>query len=331
MWQLSSTAASAQYLKSVEGFVAPELSMSTTTVSPRSTTRRFRTQGRILAVVAYIGIGLVLLGSFGQHYGLFTLAILGFGLVIVGGVGLMALSRKERLQPTGTSPSRPPEPLPAFGVPLVIEANPPIEPEPGRLADGTPFPTRHFELTAEYLTYKKEMRFAVYFRVGVYVFLLGLGCFGVVGGLWKDNLPLLGLGVWLLIFGSVLIIFIRTINRGALGLTIGPQGIEVSLDNGKGVRLDWKNPKFGIKLIEIPVEVNRLKDPPRDAPTFRFFTGPGSGVGQSPRILTNLPQECFESILASARASGLSMSRGLEGRPGTMSERRIITVIAAAR
>ena len=104
-------------------------------------------------------------------------------------------------------------------------------------------------------------------------------------------------------------------------VSVGPLGVAAVLDTGKVSVLKWDDPKFGLRIIETPPEVNRLRNPPRAGTTYRLFTGPGSGVGRAPRMLTDIPAECAALILAFAKAKGIHIERKLQGVQGTMSAR----------
>jgi len=160
------------------------------------------------------------------------------------------------------------------------------------------------------------------------IFLLGLGGFALVNGLLRDNFGLVFIGVLLPALAAFMFSVLWSVNRGAIEITVGPDGVAFQMLPPKAALFRWADPKFGIKLIERSADVNRTLDPNQRGSTYQLFTGSGSGMGNGPRIFTSIPPDCFEWLLRSARVRGLRVLVGTEGAPGTVSERRTYRVLA---
>lgn len=282
-----------------------------------------RRQSRLLAILAYVGILLFVLGVIERAYIPPFVVGIGFLLIIVGGVGLLALTRRERLRPTGAVK---PSPLPGFGVPLDLAPPPPDS----LLQEVDLTRTVSVDLSTEYRTYKRSMRFPVFARVGMYLFLIGVAGWGLAEGILRRDPILIGFGIAFIALSGWLFSVLRSVNRGVTGMIVGPAGIEFALDGPAKVLMRWEDPQFGLKVTERSAESNRQGDPPRDTTTYRLFTGPGSGVGRPPRILTEVPAECVTLVMAFARARQLRVIPGVEGAPGTVSARRTYRILAPA-
>lgn len=280
-----------------------------------------RRQSRLFAALTYAGIGMFLLGTIGRAYVPIFVALAGFPLIIIGGVGLFALARRERLRPTG--PGLSPQ-LPTYFAPLELRTPSPAGALPG--ADLS-LPVT-FDLRTEYQAYKRGLRSSVYLRVGMYLFFLAVASWALVEGILRKDPTLIGVGVAFIALPSFGFTVLRSVYQGVTSLTIGPAGVEFALDTSEKVLLHWEDPRFGIRIIEKPAEVNRLADPPRATASYRLFTGPGSGVGRPPRILTEVPAECVNIVMAYASARQLQILPGVQGVPGTMSARRTLTVVS---
>jgi hypothetical protein len=289
----------------------------------RPTAAELRRQSKLWGAVAFAGLGLVILSLLLRSFIPIYVSVLGFALLIAGVAGLLVLTRREQLRPTGSAPM---PPVPEWGAPLDLV------PRPATLGATQVDLSRStkFELGIEYQAYKRSMRFAVYFRVGAYLWFLGIALLLLVEGVLRRDGVLIGLGAGLAavpLFGFTVL---RSVNRGVTELTVGPDGLAVELDAPMSVLLRWNDPRFGLRITETPPEVNRQRDPPRDETTYRLFTGPGSGVGQPPRILTDIPVDCLNAILAFANSRGLQIVPGTSGVPGTMSARRTYRVAPPA-
>ncbi len=282
---------------------------------------KIRRQSRLWFVVAIVGLVLVMVSVFGKSYGLIDLAFAGFPLVVLGGAALIALSRRAQLRPTGAeAPTTIPLPAGTW-LPLDLRtslATDPAETSPGHVDMDS---VHEFKLSAEHQRYKQETRFQVLLRIGTYCFMIALFGYLVVFGVLTRNPSLVVLGGFFVTFASVLIFQVRSVYRGVAVVSVGPVGVAAVLDTGKVSVLKWDDPKFGLRIIETPPEVNRLRNPPRAGTTYRLFTGPGSGVGRPPRMLTDVPAECATLILAFAQDKGIHVERKLQGVQGTMSAR----------
>jgi len=185
-----------------------------------------------------------------------------------------------------------------------------------------------FDLSAEYRAYKARMRFPVLFRMGVYAFIIGLGVYSIAAGILDSHTIGIAYGAVLVVLGATLAVFIRGVGRGVDWISIGPSGIAAHLVPSPEVTLPWSSPLFGARIIETSAAVNQARNPPRSGPTFRFFCGTGSGMGSGPRVLTDIPFECYQLILAQASAHKLQVIDKIEGPRGTVSERRVVRITA---
>ena len=298
--------------------------MSLTSQSPPpASVVAIRRQSRLLAILAYVGIALFALGVIERAYIPPFVVGIGFLLIIVGGVGLLALARRERLRPTGAVK---PPPLPGYGVPLDL-----VPPPPESVRQDVDLTrTVSVDLSTEYRAYKRSMRFPVYARAGMYLILVGVAGWGLAEGILRRDPILIGFGIAFIAFSGWAFSVLRSVDRGVTGLTIGPAGIEFALDGPAKVLMRWEDPHFGLKVIERSAESNRQADPPRDTTTYRLFTGPGSRVGRPPRILTEVPADCVTLVMAFANARQLRIIPGVEGAPGTVSARRTYRILSPA-
>jgi hypothetical protein len=294
-----------------------------------------KVQARLLSVAAYIGIALVLLSTLGKQYWLTLLAIPAFALIIAGGVGLIILQRRESLRKV--SPPGSESALGAgAGIPLPQSGytTPPVPPPMAFAQSGTlpiePSLQREvkFDLSKEYRQYKARMRVPVLFRMGVYAFIIGLGAYSIAEGLLELHTVGIAYGAVLVLLGATLAVFIRGVGRGVDWISVGPSGIVAHLVPSPEVTLPWSSPLFGARIIETSAAVNQAKDPPKSGPTFQFFCGTGSGMGRGPRVLTAIPIDCYQLILAQAAARQLQIADRVEGPRGTVSERRVIRITA---
>jgi len=294
-----------------------------------------KVRARLLAALAYAGIGLVMLAIFGKSYGLTVLVIPGFALLIVGGFGLIGLSRRESLRRVTPAPSTPPSVEPP-SAPLQRNSPPGPSTLPDSRSDfGSSLLTASsleapvtFDLTTQYQAYRARMRYPVLFRMFLYVLLIAFGGYSIVEGIVQGRAVLLGVGAAFSALGACLLIFVRGVGRGTDALTVGPAGITARLVPGPEVRLLWNDPRFGLKLIVTSADVNRATNSPAHGPTYRLFFGVGSGMSAGPRVLTDIPEICFRLIIAQARAHKLHITDRVEGPIGTVSERRVCRISA---
>jgi hypothetical protein len=267
---------------------------------------------------AMLGLALVIGGlTIGQGYIPPELVVLGFVLLITGYAGLSSLARQDRLRKVAAAPA----PLasssaPTTGLPSTWEMGAPSS------TDALAASVR-FDLSRERAAYKARMRSAILLRAGMYCFLMGLGGVALALGLLQGRIVGVGFGAALIAFGAALMMFLSTIDRAPVEMTVSPDGMLFRLLPKLEVSLRWDDPRFGAKMIATSAEVNRTLDPSRTGPSFVFFTGSGSGVGHGPRIMTEISSECFTLLLREARIHGLRLLENTEGSPGTVSERRI--------
>ena len=299
-------------------------------------TRRLSTT---LTVVAFAGLALVLGSLIGGGRSLAFLAVPGFLLLIIGGFGLIGLARRESLRPVASAatPAAPP----------FVGAEPPWLPPPPSVGGpagpsttsvpyGTPLPDPRewnsevsFDLTREYAEYRRNMRFPVLMRMAVYLFLIALGAWSIAEALRTGRTSGIALGGFVIGFALILMVVVRGVGRGVDRLTVGPTGIQARLPPRTLVSLSWTSPAFGLRITETSAEVNRTIDPTRDRPSYRLFTGRGSGMGQGTRVLTEVPVECVRLILAQAQRHGLRVIDQVEGPIGTVSQRRVYRILPA--
>jgi hypothetical protein len=272
-------------------------------------------RSRLLGVVAYVGIGLVVLSELGHAYVPIEVGILGFGLILAGAIPLMVLARQSMLRRV---PVTPPSPATAAaGAPLPLAS----APAPPHRAPDLAAPVR-FDLSREYQGYKARMRTAILMRTAMYSFLVLLGVYSIATGLLYDRVAGLVLGAIFIVFGGSLYYFLRQIDHAPNQLTVGPSGVAFEMVPARTLTLRWDDPSFGMRFIVTSAGVNRMRDPPLEGPSFLLFTGRGSGVGSGPRILTEIPVECFRLLLLQGEAHGWQAPEGTEGVVGTVSERR---------
>jgi len=274
-----------------------------------------RRQSRLLGVVAYVGIGLVVLSELEHPIVPIEVGILGFVLILAGAIPLMVLSRRSMLRRVPISP--PPPTVGWPGAPLPLASTP--VPPPG--VPDLAVPVR-FDLAREYREYKARMRTAILMRTAMYSFLVILGGYSIAAGLLYGRVAGLVLGVIFIVFGGSLYYLLRQIDHAPNQVTVGPAGVAFEMVPARTLTLRWDDPSFGMRFIVTSAEVNRMRDPPREGPSFVLFTGRGSGVGAGPRILTEIPVECFRLLLRQGEAHGWQALEGTEGAVGTFSERR---------
>lgn len=284
------------------------------------------TTQRWYAIMAYLGLGLVIAGFIGNAFArvLLALAFVGLLLVAVGGFGLIGLSNRARRRPVQPLPPPPP-----------VGASPGAPPPAGA---GTPIPTSwdlsrpvRFDLTAEYREYESQMRTAILMRAGFGVILVVFAAYFAGASLLRGDPTGVALAVMFLALAGFLFWVLRSVQRAPIEMEVGPDGIRFQLRPAGTVKLRWDDPQFGVRLTIVSAAANHSIDPRRSTATYRLFTGSGSGVGHGPRVLTAIPRPAIERILRQADARGLYPLERTLGLPGTVSERTELRLIAGAR
>lgn len=284
------------------------------------TRERAQARSRLLFVVSMVGLALVMVAILGKNYVPWELAIPGFVLIIAGGVGLISLSLREQSRPVQPSLKAGADRPYSVFEDANLAATPPV-------FNIDPSQTRRFDLGPQAEAYRKRMRFSLTFRVVAYGFFAAMGVLFLVLGALRADWTDVGLGCFLIALGLALMIIIREVGRPVVALSVGPQEITFDLGGNKTVTLPWRDPKFGLRLTETPDFVNRTINDGNDHPSYQLFTGTGSGLGHSARVLADIPQDCFYSILQYARAQGLVVTPEIRGRTGTVSERHTYTIL----
>lgn len=314
---------------------APAIASPPPTRDPSKEAQRVRDKARLrqLAIVAYAGLAIIVLGFVGQIVlsalgdhaaasSILSLAFLGILLVSVGGFGLILLGNQQMRRPIGPGPAPAPSAHPYYAaVPFLAPALP-------SLPKGEPPPSRTFDLAAEAAAYHKRMRSAVLMRQGMYVLFGGLGIWVIVSSYLRGSLAAgLAFGGFLIAFGLILFLVVGQVDRAPLSLTVDPDGLHFGYPKSQRTSVRWTDPKFGMKLTSRSAEVNQNLDPPVSGPTYSLFSGMGSGLGRGPRVYTEIPRECFDLLLQRAQIAGLQVTPRVEGVPGTISERLTYRVV----
>ncbi|MCI4335847.1 MAG: hypothetical protein L3K17_01425 [Thermoplasmata archaeon] len=320
------------------GIPPPAIASPLPSLIPSQDARRAKDKVRQkqLATVTYSGLAIIFLGFGGQFVlsalgdhaaasAILSLSFVGILLVAVGGFGLISLGNRQMRRPIGTGPVPVASPHPYYAsVPFLA---PPVP----SLPDLAPPPSRAFDLAAEAAAYRHRMRTPVRMRQGMYLYLNGLGIAFIVYSYLRGNLAGgLVLGGFLIAFGLILFVLVGQVDRAPLSITVDQDGMHFEYPKSKRTSIRWTDPKFGVRLSTRSAEVNQNLDPPVSGPTYSLFTGRGSGQRSGPRVLTDIPRECFDLLLQRAQLAGLQVNPRVEGVPGTISERLTYRVHARA-
>jgi hypothetical protein len=286
-----------------------------------------RQRSQVLSTLAYLGLGLVIVGSL--YPPAEGLSLLGLLLIAVGGFGLLALSRQQMTRPLpgreDTPPTQSPIPNP---VPLFVPL-PPLPPSLPSASEPAPG-TARFDLSSAAARYQAHNRTGLLLRTGMAVFLFVLGGYLVVVGSSRSEWTVLPFGGGLIALGAFLFYVLAAVDRAPVAVTIDDRALRFEFPGRVEQVLEWTDPRFGFQVILFPAEVTRNWDPPRDGPLYRFFSGYGSGVGYGRRVLSDLSPECVALLLRVAESRGLRPTPISSGVPGTLSERFVYRVARAA-
>jgi hypothetical protein len=188
-----------------------------------------------------------------------------------------------------------------------------------------------FDLSAEVREDRTVLRGALRRRWALAFVSLGLAVSLLGAGLVVGNLLLLLPGAFLLAGAIMLLRVVVSIDRWPTAIELDSLGIKFEFSPRRTPMILWRDPKFELVLRETPAEVNRAAQPPKDAPSYRLYTGQSRRASRLPRIVVSVPTDLVRAILATARARQLSIDRELEGAVGTGSERLVYRIEAPRR
>lgn len=142
---------------------------------------------------------------------------------------------------------------------------------------------------------------------GCVVFAIGVAALasGLVVRSWVAGAA----GVAIAILGFAYGLFFWRTSWAALSVVVDSIGIVVQFENGRKVHLSWQDPGLDLRLVKLsdpaPARFGQAPRPDR----FVLFSAFRFRVWGLPQLRIRIPENCFTTILATARSAGAVLAR----------------------